>query len=71
MAIDQNQNIDFASNLIASGPVDWVTPLAQYYKDYEEKRRRHGKLLEKQDTQRAAAIKSGSWVSALSNVATL
>ncbi len=71
MAIDQNQNIDFASNLIASGPVDWVTPLAQYYKDDEEKRRRHGKLLEKQDTQRAAAIKSGSWVSALSKVATL
>ena len=71
MAIDQNQNIDFASNLIASGPVDWVTPLAQYYKDDEEKRRKQGVLLEKQYTQRSDAIKSGSWVSALTKVATL
>ena len=64
-----NQNIDFASNLIASGPVDWVTPLAQFYKDDEEKRRRHGQLLEKQDAQRAAAIKSGSVVDLVSKVA--
>ena len=69
MAIDQNQNIDFASNLIASGPVDWVSPLAQFYKDDEEKRRRHGQLLEKQDAQRTAAVKNESVVKLVTSVA--
>ena len=64
-----NQNIDYASNVLSTGPVDWVSSLAQYYKDDEKKRREQGVLLEKQDAQRAAAIKSNSVVGALASVA--
>ena len=64
-----NQNIDYASNVLSTGPVDWVSSLAQYYKDDEKKRREKGALLEKQDAQRAAAIKSNSVVDAVASVA--
>ena len=64
-----NQNIDYASNVLSTGPVDWVNPLAQYYKDDEEKRRKQGVLLEKQDKQRADAIKSNSVVDLVTSVA--
>ena len=64
-----NQNIDYASNVLSTGPVDWVSPLAEHYKDDEEKRRKQGVLLEKQDKQRADAIKSNSVVDLVTSVA--
>lgn len=64
-----NQNIDYASNLLSTGPVDWVTPLAQYYKDDETQRNKQGQLLERQDAQRAAAVKTGSVVDLFSKLA--
>ena len=70
MAIDQNQNIDFASNLIASGPVDFVEPLAQFYAADKKTRAEHGARLEKQDAQRTAAAKLTSLKGVLKDVAT-
>ena len=64
-----NQNIDYASNVLSTGPVDWVTPLAQYYKDDEEKRRKQGVLLEKRDKQKAEILKKESLVSLVTSVA--